>query len=339
MSVAAGVTVATLLQSRPETLGLDLEILAGTSGLDRRILSPYTQKTGLALAGFHEYLREGRVLVFGNSEIRYLESLKPADRVDTMRKVCEHDEVPCILITGGLRVFGEMIFEAERCGLPVLRTLVPTPVAVAKVTAILEDSFVVRELLHGVLLDILGLGVLIVGESGIGKSECALDLIVRGHRLVADDTVEVRRRAETILIGTCPELTRHHMEIRGLGVINIQDLFGIASTRNSKRIELVVQLERWEARRDYHPDERLGLAENWYHILNLPLPLIRMPVAPGRNLAILVEIAARNQLLRGRGHHAAKKLADKLERQLQLAGLEEVDESEIEDLPDIGEDR
>ena len=327
---------ANSLQSRPETLGLDLEILAGSGGLDRRILSPYTQKTGLALAGFHEYLREGRVLVFGNSEIRYLESLNAADRADTMQKVCEHDEVPCILVTGGLRVFGEVIFEAERCKLPVLRTLVPTPVAVAKVTAILEDSFVVRELLHGVLLDILGLGVLIAGESGIGKSECALDLIVRGHRLVADDTVEVRRRAETILIGTCPELTRHHMEIRGLGVINIQDLFGIASTRTSKRIELVVQLERWETRRDY---DRLGLSDERYQILNLPLPLIRMPVAPGRNLAILVEIAARNQLLRARGHHAARKLADRLEHQLQLAGLDDIDESEIEDLPDSGEEQ
>ncbi len=336
MSAAGGVTVGKLLQSRPETLGLDLEILAGSGGLDRRILSPYTQKTGLALAGFHEYLREGRVLVFGNSEVRYLESLSAADRIDTMRKVCEHDEVPCILITGGLRVFGEIIFEAERCNLPVLRTLVPTPVAVAKVTAILEDSFVAREVLHGVLLDILGLGVLITGESGIGKSECALDLIVRGHRLVADDTVEVRRRAETILIGTCPELTRHHMEVRGLGVINIQDLFGIAATRTSKRIELVVQLERWETR---HDCDRLGLGEERYHILNLPLPLIRMPVAPGRNLAILVEIAARNQLLRARGHHAAKKLADRLEHQLQLAGLDEMDESEIEDLPDSGEEQ
>jgi HPr kinase/phosphorylase len=355
MSPAASVTVGKLLQSRPETLGLDLEILAGSGGLDRRILSPYTQKTGLALAGFHEYLREGRVLVFGNSEVRYLESLNPADRADSMRKVCEHDEVPCILITGGLRVFGEVIFEAERRNLPVLRTLVPTPVAVAKVTAILEDSFVVREVLHGVLLDIIGLGVLIVGESGIGKSECALDLIVRGHRLVADDTVEVRRRAETILIGTCPELTRHHMEIRGLGVINIQDLFGIASTRTSKRIELVVQLERWENRRDYPPsrealrrglaeawagaDDRLGLSDERYHILNLPLPLIRMPVAPGRNLAILVEIAARNQLLRARGHHAARKLADRLDRQLQFAGFDEIDESEIEDLPDSGDEQ
>jgi HPr kinase/phosphorylase len=252
-----------------------------------------------------------------------------------MRKVCEHEDVPCILVTGGLRVFGEIFFEAERCKLPVLRTQIPTPVAIAKVTALLEDSFIVRELLHGVLLDILGLGVLIVGESGIGKSECALDLIVRGHRLVADDAVEVRRRAETIVIGTCPELTRHHMEIRGLGVINIQDLFGIAATRTSKRIELVVQLERWEARRDY---DRLGLNDERYHILDLPLPLIRMPVAPGRNLAILVEIAARNQLLRGRGHHAARRLADRLERQLQLAGTDELDESEIEEFPDTAEE-
>jgi HPr kinase/phosphorylase len=274
------------------------------------------------------------VLVFGNSEVRYLESLNSADRTDTMRKVCEHDEVPCILVTGGLRAFGEMIFEAERANLPVLRTLVPTPVAMAKVTAILEDNFVARELLHGVLVDILGLGVLIVGESGIGKSECALDLIVRGHRLVADDTVEVRRRAETILIGTCPELTRHHMEIRGLGVINIHELFGIAATRTSKRIELVVQLERWESRHDY---DRLGLTDERYEILSLPLPLIRMPVAPGRNLAILVEIAARNQLLRARGHHAARTLAEKLEHRLTLAGLDELQE-EIDDLPDTGEE-
>ena len=340
MSVA-GVTVGTLLQSRPETLGLDLEVLAGSGGLDRRILSPYAQKTGLALAGFHEYLREGRVLVFGNSEVRYLESLSPEDRIDTMRKVCEHDEVPCILVTGGLRVFGEVIFEAERCHLPVLRTLVPTPVAMAKVTAILEDNLVARELIHGVLLDVLGLGVLMVGESGIGKSECALDLIVRGHRLVADDTVEVRRRAETILIGTCPDLTRHHMEIRGLGVINIQDLFGIAATRTSKRIELVVQLERWEVRRGLasgSADERLGLADERYDILSLPLPLIRMPVAPGRNLAILVEIAARNQLLRGRGHHAARAFVARIDRQLQLAGLNDMDEVEIDELPDGSEE-
>jgi HPr kinase/phosphorylase len=156
--------------------------------------------------------------------------------------------------------------------------------------------------------------VLLVGESGIGKSECALDLVVRGHRLVADDAVEVRRRAASIVIGSCPELTRHHMELRGIGVINVRDLFGVASTRSSKRVELVVQLERWDARRDY---ERLGLDDVFFDLLGLRIPLIRMPVAPGRNLAILVEVAARNQLLRARGSNAARDLAARLEAQLQ----------------------
>jgi HPr kinase/phosphorylase len=330
----SGITVGGLLQGRPEALGLDLELLAGSDGLDRRITSPYVQKTGLALAGFHEYLRPGRVLVFGHSEVRYLESLEPADRAESIRKVCSHD-VPCVFITGGLRVFGEVIFEAERARVPVLRTQVPTPTAIAKLTTMLEDSFVVREVLHGVLIDVLGLGVLIIGESGIGKSECALDLIVRGHRLVADDTVEVHQRAETLLMGTCPELTRHHMEIRGLGVINIQDLFGIASTRTSKRVELVVQLERWEPRREY---DRLGLNDARYDILGIPLPLIRMPVAPGRNLAILVEIAARNQLLRASGHHAARKLADRLERQMHLAGMEPMSQDEADGPSEPGDE-
>ncbi len=220
--------------------------------------------------------------------------------------------------------------EAERASLPVLKTPIVTPMAIAKLSSRLEDSLAERTVLHAVLLDILGLGVLIGGESGIGKSECALDLIVRGHRLVADDTVEVRRRSETILIGTCPELTRHHMELRGLGVINVKELFGIASTRSSKRVEMVVQLERWDPTRQY---ERLGLDDEFYEILGLRVPLIRMPVAPGRNIAILVEVAARNQLLRARGHHAARALAERLERTLcDAAVAPPADDEEDEDL-------
>ena len=153
--------------------------------------------------------------------------------------------------------------EGERANVPILRTPVPTAAAIGKLTAVLEDRLAHREIIHGVLIDILGLGVLIVGESGIGKSECALDLVVRGHRLVADDTVEVRRRSESIVIGACPELTRHHMEVRGLGLINIRDLFGVASTRTSKRIELVVQLDRWDTAREY---DRLGLDEASYEL-------------------------------------------------------------------------
>ena len=315
MPVTPGVTVSTLLAGRPEAFGLPIELLAGGDGVDRSITSPHIQKTGLALAGFHEYLKPGRVLIFGESEIRYLESLDPAGRVASLRLALTLD-FPCILITGGFAPPSELIVEAQRAHLPVLKTAIATPTAIAKLSSILEDSLAERTMLHAVLMDVLGLGVLIAGESGIGKSECALDLIVRGHRLVADDAVEVRRRQETILIGTCPDLTRYHMELRGLGVINVKDLFGIASTRLSKRVELVVQLERWEPGRQY---ERLGLDDEFYEILGLRVPLIRMPVAPGRNIAILVEVAARNQLLRSRGVHAARALAEKLDQRLRAA--------------------
>ncbi|HEY2908217.1 MAG TPA: HPr(Ser) kinase/phosphatase [Vicinamibacterales bacterium] len=314
---SSSVTVGALLGSRPEAFGLPLELLAGSDGLDRPITSPHIQKTGLALAGFDEYLKPGRVLIFGESEIRYLEGLESTARVNAMRLALRHD-FPCILITGGFAPPPLLVVEAERARLPLLKTSVVTPTAIAKLTSMLEDSLAERTLMHAVLMDILGLGVLIVGESGIGKSECALDLIVRSHRLVADDTVEVRRRQETILIGTCPDLTRHHMELRGLGVINVKDLFGIASTRSSKRIELVVQLERWDPTHEY---ERLGLDDDFYEVLGLRVPLIRMPVAPGRSIAILVEVAARNQLLRARGHHAARALAERLDRELRPDSL------------------
>ena len=234
-----------------------------------------------------------------------------------------------MLITGGFTPPVELVIEAERARVPLLKTTTPTPTAIAKLASILEDSLAERIILHAVLMDVLGLGVLISGESGIGKSECALDLIVRGHRLVADDTVEVRRRQEAILIGTCPELTRHHMELRGLGVINVKELFGIASTRSSKRVELVVQLERWDPAREY---ERLGLDDVFDDILGLRVPLIRMPVAPGRNIAILVEVAARNQLLRSRGHHAARALAQRLEETLRRGTLQTPADEEDEEL-------
>ncbi len=286
------ITVASLLKSRAEAIGLPFELLGGASGLERTISSPHIQKTGLALAGFDAYLQPARILVFGESE----------------------NDIPCVLITGGWDPPVELLAASDRYHVPLLRTPVTTPVSIAKIEYLLDDELAERQVIHGVLMDMLGLGVLIIGESGIGKSECGLDLVVRGHRLVADDTVEIRRRGETTLIGTCPELTRHHMEIRGLGLINIRDLFGVAAIRNAKRVELVVQLERWDPDRDY---ERLGIDELRHDILGLRVPLVRMPVAPGRSLGVLVEVAARNQLLRTRGLNAARDLASRLEQTLR----------------------
>jgi HPr kinase/phosphorylase len=241
--------------------------------------------------------------------------MDPAQRRSTLSQLFSRD-FPCVVLTLGLEPPADLLIEAERAGVPVLRTSVTTPTAIARLTTLLEDRMASREVLHGVLMDILGLGVLITGESGIGKSECALDLIGRGHRLVADDTVEVKVRGEAVLIGTCPELTRHYVEIRGLGLVNVTDLFGVAATRASKRIELVVQLERWELGREY---DRLGLTIDTQEVLGVSVPLIRMPVAPGRNVAMLVEVAARNSLLRSRGRHAAQLLAGRLEHRLARA--------------------
>lgn len=321
-----GVTVATVLHDLADSRALDVELLAGAAGLQRRILIPHTQKTGLALSGFDSYLRGGRVLVFGESEVRYIDGLLPPDRTGVLQRVLSRD-LPCILITDGHTPAPEILEEADRARVPLLVTRAATPEAMARLSAVLDTYLAARGVVHGVLMDILGLGVLVVGESGIGKSECALDLVVRGHRLVADDAVELRCRAQSFIIGTCPELTRHHMEIRGLGLINIQDLFGVASTRTSKRVELVVQLERWEAGRKY---DRLGVDDAFYEALGIRIPMIRMPVAPGRNVAIVVEVAARNQLLRARGHHAARRLVERLDERLLAArqGTADTDEGE-----------
>ncbi len=320
------VTVGAVVHAA-DPAGLRLEVIAGLRGLDRLITIPYPQKTGLALAGFDASLQPGRLLVFGESEISFLAAQAPASRLALIRRVFDRG-IPCVLITKRQTPPDEILHEADSAGVPLIRTLLPTPQAIAKLTSLLDDRLAPRTTIHGVLLDILGLGVLIVGESGIGKSECALELIGRGHRLVADDAVEVRRRAESVVIGTCPPLTRHHMEIRGIGVVSVKDLFGVASTRVSKRVEFVVQLERWDPAREY---ERLGLDETYYDILGVPVSTVQMPVAPGRNLAILVEVAVRNHLLRTRGQHAARRLAARLDRQLRGESIEHDDLEEGED--------
>ena len=323
-----GVSVGTLLGVRGASSGLDFDLLAGAAGLERRITLPYIQKTGLALTGFDEYLHAGRVLVFGESEVRFLERLDSPERTTALRRLLARD-LPCVVVTTGLEAPPELRAEAERAAVPLLRTELATPVAIARLTTVLEDRLAPREMHHGVLLDILGLGVMLTGESGIGKSECALDLVVRGHRLVADDTVEIWCRGQAILIGTCPDLTRHHVEVRGLGLVNVTDLFGVSATRSSKRVELVVHLERWEAGRKY---DRLGLESEVVEILGLQLPRVTIPVGPGRNLAMLVEVAVRNQLLRSRGRHAARLLAARLESRLGQLADRDADDQIGEDL-------
>lgn len=289
--------------------GLRLRLAAGRSGLQREITLPRVQRPGLALTGYTDYISYGRVQIVGGSEIGYLRTLAPARRRQLLQRLCRC-RISCFVVTKGQPPPAELLREAAARGIPVLATASDSTAFIKRLTAFLEERLAARLHLHAVLVDVYGLGVLITGESGIGKSECALDLLDRGHRLVADDVVEIRRRGEA-LVGSPPALTRHHMELRGLGVINIKDLYGVSSLSTAKRVELVVSMERWEAERDY---DRLGLRRERYEILDQAVPLVRLPVAPGRNNAILVEVAARNQLLKQRGYDAARRFARRVDQ-------------------------
>lgn len=297
------IRVRDFLARAPAALGLRVQ--AGAAGLDsREINSPRIQKLGLALAGFTNYIHAGRVQIVGQSEIWFLGQLAPERRREAIRNLAL-ERISCVLVTKELAPPAELVEAAEEFGLPLVQSPLVSSVAINLVTEYLQGALAPRETRHGVLLDAYGLGVLIEGESGIGKSECALDLIQRGHRLVADDTVEVRRTRPEQLVGAAPELLREHMEIRGLGIINIRDLFGVSAIwHGPKTIGLSIRLERWGQMKEV---ERLGVEETKVEILGVKLPRVLLPVSPGRNLAALVETALRVHLLRLRGYNAAQE--------------------------------
>lgn len=300
------VLVGDLLAKSVADLGLTLA--AGRAGLDNEIFQARVQRPGLALAGYAGYLTYGRVQIIGGSEISYLATLNERQRTAAVERVTRH-RISCFVGTKGLDLPRALLRSAEKRSIPVLRTPLASTPFIGRLSALLQERLAPRTHVHADLVDVFGLGVLITGESGIGKSECALDLIDRGHRLVADDVVEIRRLADT-LVGTCPELTRDHMEIRGLGIVNVEDLYGVSSVRAAKKVEVVVALERWEPGREY---DRLGLLDERYSLLSVSVPLLRLPVAPGRNLALLVEVAARTQLQRERGYDAARGFVSRVD--------------------------
>lgn len=296
-----------------ELSDLKLRILAGESHLDNRVTHPRVQKPGLAFAGYYAYIKPGRVQIIGESETEYLKTLDPAERQERLERITSLP-VPVFVITKGIPPLPNFLELCQQREVPVLSSPALSSTVIKWISYFLEEHLVPSTCLHGVLLEVYGLGVLLIGESGVGKSESALDLITRGHSLVADDRVTVKRYPNGELVGFCEEPLRHHMELRGLGIVNVQDLFGLAAVRERTAIDLVIELEHWEAGRAY---DRLGLDETLYDILDTPCPYIRMPVALGRNVAILVEIAARNHVLKLQGHHSAREFARKLEEQLE----------------------
>jgi len=294
-----------------DALHLGFEVIAGAGGLEREITVPRIQKPGLSLAGFVEYIHPGRVQILGQSEITFLEGMTPERRKEILDQVCACG-VTCFVITKNLDPPHELITAVESSGIPLLKTREVSSSTIDGLTRFLEERLAPRLSIHGVLLDIYGVGVLLLGDSGVGKSECALDLIVRGHRLVSDDIVEIKRKGN-VLNGSGPELTRYHMEVRGLGIINIKDLFGVAAVRYLKDVDMVVKLDPWQEGKEY---ERLGLDQRTYEVLGISIPFLEMPVAPGRHLSVLVEVAARNHLLKTKGYDPARELATRLEARL-----------------------
>jgi HPr kinase/phosphorylase len=314
------ISVRELLEDTAEPA--QLVLLSGGEGLDNVVNRSTLQKPGLALTGFFEYIHAGVIQILGKSEITYLLERPTAERTRILSQLCRQGGT-CFVITSSLEPPPELLSETDRHRVPLLRTELPTSPAVEYLTRYLEDRLAPRAVTHGVLMDCYGLGVLLLGESGVGKSECALDLVVRGHRLISDDVVEIRRRRE-VLIGTGPELTRYHMELRGLGIINVKDLFGVAAVRMNKYVEYVIRLDPWKAEKRY---DRLGLDEKSFEILGIELPYVEMPVGPGRNLSVLIEVAARNHLLKLKGYHPARELARILGNRLSPRGSELESES------------
>jgi HPr kinase/phosphorylase len=309
----ARLSIAELLAEKEA--GLDLELLAGERGLSRYVQIPRIQKPGLALAGYTQNLHPDRVQVLGSTELTYLEELNqknPARADRHLVDLCSL-EICCFIITKGQEPPDNLVREADRRDIPLLRSHHQSSTFISLLTQYLEERLLPQTTVHGVLVDVLGVGVLLTGKSGIGKSECALDLVLRGHRLVADDVVKVRLKLPAVLFGEGSDLLHYHMEVRGLGIINIKHLFGVAAIRERKKVDLVIELVEWQDGQEY---DRLGLEEQTYELLGISLPLQTIPVRQGRNITTIVEVAARNQLLKEMGYHSAVEFEARLEQRM-----------------------
>ncbi len=302
---------AEILRS-PALSDLEMKVAAGESGLDRPISWGRIQRPGLALAGFLSFIKPGRIQVLGESELNYLETMPIPLRRERIAAICALP-VSAFVVTKGQEVPEELARECIARNVPLLVSPRTTSVVIQSITRVLEDELSPSTTLHGVLVDVYGMGVLLLGDSGIGKSESALDLIQRGHRLVADDVVEIRKYPNDALVGRAADMLRYHMELRGIGIINIKHLFGVSAVRASKSIELVIELERWDPTKTY---DRLGLDGETYSILDRARPYRKLPVASGRNIALLIEIAARNELLKSQGYDAAKEFALRVDEEI-----------------------
>lgn len=306
-----GITVEGIIRENED---LRIRVIAGKEGVQNRITSAEINRPGLSLTGFFDFFAHDRIQVFGKGEWAYLQSLE-ANRLQEIIDLFFDYHLNCIIFTHDNSPSESFINYANDKHIPLLITPLSTHRFITLISTVLDRALAPRTMRHGVLVEVFGIGTFLTGRSGVGKSETALELIERGHRLVADDMVEIRRLSESYLIGTCSDLLRHHMEIRGLGILNIKDLFGVGAVRDHKLIELIINLKEWDdSNQDY---ERTGIEEKTEEILAVSIPFLEIPVRPGRNIPIIVETAAMNQRLRKMGKNSAKEFSEKLLNQLQ----------------------
>jgi HPr kinase/phosphorylase len=306
-----GITVQELIDDR--AYGLELEAISGLRGLSRKIYNPRIQKLGLVITGHMVYLHPHRVQIFGNSEITYLNSMPEEQNKRVIEVLCTHDVV-CFVVTRNLTVPPHLLSATDEKGIPLLSSKLVTSVFMERVTRLLEERLAPSTTVHGVLMDIMGVGVLIVGRPGIGKSENALELITRGHRLVVDDVVYVKKKGAIDLYGEAPPMIKNLLEIRGIGIVDIAHLFGVSAVRDTKKVNLVVELVDWNEKTEY---ERVGLKEERYRILGIDLPLVKIPLSSGRNTAAIVELASRNHILKQQGIFTAAELEEKILKSME----------------------
>jgi HPr kinase/phosphorylase len=286
----------------------DMELVSGEEGINRPITTTDISRPGLEIAGYFEYYPAERLQLLGKTELTFFEKLNPRDRAERMEKLCT-DITPGIIVTRDMEVPVELVEAAERESVPLLRSKQKTTRLSSHLTNYLESKLAPTTAVHGVLVDLYGIGVLITGKSGVGKSETALELVKRGHRLVADDCVEIRQEDIGTLVGNSPDLIEHLLEIRGVGIINVMTLFGAGAVRSHKRISLIIDLEIWDQKKSY---DRLGLDEEKMKILDTDITKLTIPVRPGRNLAVIIEVAAMNFRLKRMGVNAAEQFTNRL---------------------------
>ncbi|MEX0602143.1 MAG: HPr(Ser) kinase/phosphatase [Bacteroidota bacterium] len=288
---------------------LKFKTLNGEIGFQKEVRDKNIHRPGLALAGYVELFTFDRVQVFGNTEVRYLKHLSLSERIKAFERTLQFD-LPCIIVTNGNTLDDELVQIATERGVAIIRTPLETTKLTYFLSDFLDDQFAPQTVAHGSFLDVYGIGMLLSGRSGIGKSEIALDLVERGHRLVADDVVMITRKGEGILMGAGTDVVKHYMEIRGLGLIDVRAVFGIRSIRFQKRVEIVVELQEWKSNEEY---TRTGLDHGSISILGVEIPHVKLPIFPGKNITVIAEVIALDYLLKHYGHDAAKEFAIRLD--------------------------